>query len=170
MESDACEKLVTSFAKADSSTDFQPNVDSLPSVIVDDAKVKLLCVITRDDPMVTDVSNAGLDHLKGLTNLQELRLFGTQVSDAGLAHLKGLSKLQTLDLGYTQVSDEGLAHLKGLTNLQTLRLDLTQVTDADLVHLKGLTNLRNLALQRTQVTDSGVKKLQKALPNCKIEH
>ena len=49
-------------------------------------------------------------------------------------------------------------------------LDLfdAQVTDAGLVHLKGLTQLQELYLVDTKVTDEGVKKLQQALPNCKI--
>ena len=54
----------------------------------------------------------------------------TQVSDAGLVHLKGLTSLQRLGLGDTQVSDAGLVHLKGLTSLQRLNLARTQVSDA----------------------------------------
>jgi len=38
------------------------------------------------------------------------------------------------------------------------------------MHLKGLTGLKNLNLIATKVTDAGVKQLQQALPNCKIEH
>jgi len=60
-------------------------------------------------------------------------------------------------------------HLKGLTNLKWLYLDLTQGTDAGLVHLKDLTNLEKLWLS-TQITDEGVRKIQEALPNCKIIH
>ncbi len=56
-------------------------------------------------------------------------LGGTQVTDAGLEHLKGLTSLQTLDLGDTFVSDAGLEHLKGLTSLQNLSLWDTKVTD-----------------------------------------
>ena len=89
---------------------------------------------------LSNVSDAGLAHLKGLTNLS-LILGGTQVTDAGLAHLKGLTKLKLLQLSGTQVTDAGLAHLKGLTKLRHLTLGGTQVTDAGLVHLKGLTNL-----------------------------
>ena len=37
------------------------------------------------------VTDAGLEHLKELTQLQELFLGDTQVTDAGLEHLKGLS-------------------------------------------------------------------------------
>lgn len=99
----------------------------------------------------------------------DLDLEGTQVTDAGLAHLKGLTNLKSLDLYYTRVTDAGLVHLKGLKNLEWLRLEGTQVTDAGLVHLKGLTKLQTLSLYSTQVTPEGVKDLQQALPNCKIE-
>ena len=44
-----------------------------------------------------------------------------------------------------------------------------KLTDTGLVHLKGLTNLQSLSLISTKVTDAGVKDLQAALPNCKIE-
>ena len=46
----------------------------------------------------------------------------------------------------------------------------TKVSDAGLEHLKGLTQLQQLDLNGTKVTDAGVKKLQQALPNCRIEH
>ena len=51
-------------------------------------------------------------HLKGLTNLKELRLNATQVTDAGLVHLKGLTKLEERYLSGTQVTDAGVAELK----------------------------------------------------------
>ena len=44
------------------------------------------------------------------------------VNDAGLVHLKGLTNLQKLCLGRTQVTDTGLVHLKGMTNLASLSL------------------------------------------------
>jgi hypothetical protein len=45
-----------------------------------------------------------------------------QVTDAGLEHIKGLTQLRTLDLTQTKVTGTGLEHLKGLTQLQTLKL------------------------------------------------
>ena len=92
-----------------------------------------------------------------------------EVTDAGLECLKELSQLQLLDLDHTQVTDAGLASLKGLTNLQLLDLEHTQVTDAGLASLKGLTKLQSLNLEFTKVTDAGMKGLQKALPNCTIQ-
>jgi hypothetical protein len=132
----------------------------------------------------TAVTDAGLAHLKGLTNLQSLFLWGANVTDAGLEHLKGLTNLQSLNLSHTKITDAGLEHLKGLTNLQSLYLSNTQVTDdlqspylsntkitdAGLEHLKGLTKLQWLHLGYTQVTDAGVEDLERALPNVHIYH
>ena len=65
----------------------------------------------------TSITDAGLVHLKGLPNLQNLSLFGTKVTDAGLVHLKGLMELQELNLGDAKVTDAGVADLqKALPN------------------------------------------------------
>ena len=66
------------------------------------------------------------------------------------------------------MDDDGLVYLKGLANLEKLGLQHSNVTEAGMVHLEGLTNLRELELGDRQVTDEGVKKLQQALPDCKI--
>ena len=120
------------------------------------------------DLRITDITDAGLEPLKGLTKLEELFLWGTNVTDSGLEHLKGLTNLIHLNLTNTDVTDAGLEHLTRLTNLEYLILDATKVTDAGLEHLQELTNLKILRLRYTKVTDAGVKKLQQALPNCEI--
>ncbi len=91
------------------------------------------------------------------------------VTDAGLGHLKGLTRLQSLDLYGTKITDVGLDSLKGLTNLQSLDLSNTKVTDAGLEHLKGFTKLHTLYLMlATEVTDEAMKNLRQALPTCEI--
>ena len=95
----------------------------------------------------TQITDAGLVHLKGLTKLKGLDLDDTRVTDAGLVHLKGMTELTWLGLSETQITDAGLAHLTELTSLQELGLGLTQVTDAGLVHLKGLTKLHRTGLK-----------------------
>ena len=60
----------------------------------------------------------------------------TQVTDAGLAHLKGMTKLQTLDLADAQVTDAGLKHLHGLAQLKVLYLGGTNVTEAGVQELQ----------------------------------
>ena len=119
--------------------------------------------VRRADLTRSEVSDAELHDLEGLTQLEELRLGDTAVSDAGLEHLNGMTRLQSLGLNGTKVSDVGLEHLKGLTRLRRLNLDGTNVTDAGLRHVKGLTQLRCLYLNRTQVSDVGLEHL-KGLP------
>lgn len=116
----------------------------------------------------TQVADAGLAHLVGLTQLQYLWLNDTQITDAGLVNLRGLTQLHSLVLSYAKVTDTGLACLGGLTELEYLCIDGTQVTDAGLEHLQGLSRLKYLDLTATQVTDAEVQQLQKALPNCII--
>jgi Leucine-rich repeat (LRR) protein len=117
------------------------------------------------DAVITD---AGLAHLKWLPHLQVMYADHIQITDTGIQSLKGLTQLNNLVLSGTQVTDAGLEHLKGLSQLHFLELQDTQVSDAGLSHLVGLSQLGELWLENTQVTDSGVKKLQQALPNCRI--
>jgi hypothetical protein len=93
----------------------------------------------------------------------------TQVTDADLTHLEGLTGLQRLWLHDTQVSDAGLEHLKGLNAIQELDLSNTRVSDVGLKHLKGMSSLQRLWLINTHVSDVGVAELRAALPNCNIE-
>jgi internalin A len=122
-------------------------------------------------PFVTD---AGLAHLKGLTDVYSLDSVdryvicdGTivlrgaaRVTDAGMPYLKDLTRLLSLDLDGTQVSDDGLANLAGMTKLESLGLADTRVTDIGLVHLKGMTRLKDLDLSGTPVTDAGLGHLK----------
>ena len=115
------------------------------------------------------LKNLGAEiHRNDQGEVVEVDLNFNDITDAGLVHLKGLPNLQNLSLFRTKVTDAGLVHLKGLTSLQTLNLYGTQITDAGLVHLKGLTGLQELYLFSTEITDAGVAELQKALPNCGI--
>ncbi|TET22104.1 MAG: hypothetical protein E3J71_07280, partial [Candidatus Stahlbacteria bacterium] len=104
----------------------------------------------------SEIDDADLKHLAGLTNLRVLDLGATDITDAGLGHLSGLTNLRVLDLKDTDITDAGLAHLKGLKNLRELYLGWTKITGAGLRHLKGLTNLRVWDLSRTPITDAGL--------------
>ena len=64
-----------------------------------------------------DITDAGLVHLTGMTNLQTLSLSGSNITDPGIVHLKGLNKLQKLYLMRAKVTSAGVAHLpKALPN------------------------------------------------------
>ncbi len=89
-------------------------------------------------------------------------------SDADLDPLGGLGQLQRLDLSNASISDAGLNRFKGLKRLTCLDLSSTAVTDAGLEDLRALPQLEELDLTHTKVTDEGAKKLQQELPKCKI--
>ena len=92
-----------------------------------------------------------------------------QATNADLAHVAELKHLKVLLVGDTQITDAGLAGIAGLTELRELILICPKFTDRAMEHLTGLKKLRELTLKDTQVTDEGIKNLQRALPNCKIE-
>ena len=64
-------------------------------------------------------------------------LIGTQITDAGLVHLKDLTSLKDLYLDGSQITGAGLVHLKDLASLTTLGLDGTKITDAGLAEIKA---------------------------------
>jgi hypothetical protein len=116
----------------------------------------------------TKVTDQGLQSIAGLTNLQILYLNQTAITDAGLQYLQNLKGLSELGLNQTKITDAGLVYLRGLTNLHTLSLAETKITDQGLEQLKGLRALKRLYLVRTGVTASGVQDLKKALPHTQI--
>ena len=78
-------------------------------------------------------------------------------------------QISELDFRGSLIKDGDLESLKSLCNLQRLRLDNTSITDAGLQHLECLPKLYRLSLSGTHISEAGLIKLQKALPNCKIE-
>ncbi|MDF2378290.1 MAG: hypothetical protein P1U81_18780 [Verrucomicrobiales bacterium] len=112
-----------------------------------------------------EFSDDGLLALKPVSEqLKWVDLARTQVTDAGLAHLKGMNNLTRLHLENTKVTDAGIAHLAGLSNLEYLNLYGTQISDAGIAKLAGLKNLKKVFLWQSKVTDAGAKKLAAAIP------
>jgi hypothetical protein len=58
------------------------------------------------------VTDAGLEHLKRLPQLQTLILLDTKVTDTGLERLNGLTQLRVLDLNGAQITDAGVKRLR----------------------------------------------------------
>ena len=138
----------------------------------------VVCVGCGPPKPTQEEAVAAIEKLGGKVEVDEnndvvnVNLGGTKITDAGLVYLKGMQKLKVLGLSGSKITDAGMAHLKGLTKLEGLDLKGTKVTDAGLAHLnlKGLRNLGYLVLGNTYVTAAGIKKLQQALPHCKIWH
>jgi hypothetical protein len=90
----------------------------LGKLLRDNSLVTVTCVKFSRQP----ITDAGLVHLQGLSQLQRLDFDGTQVTDAGLARLQGWSQLQWLGVWKTTVTDEGLDKFRrALPNCQGMR-------------------------------------------------
>lgn len=121
----------------------------------------VVCVRLRPGLQATDELMAGVGRLK---RLEELNLSHTDVDDAGLAHVAGLTRLKRLCVASTRVTSAGLVPLKCLKTLESLDLSDTEVGDAGIEYLTGLRELRELFMYRTFVTAEGLRKLGRALP------
>ena len=75
-----------------------------------------------------------------------------------------------VDLTKTPVEDKDLVHLRKLPHLVSLNLQGTRITDAGLEHIRPLESLEVVSLQRTIVTREAFEKLQKSLPNARVEY
>ncbi len=102
------------------------------------------------------------------SQIKWMDLARTQVTDKGLAHVAGMSNLTRLHLENTQVGDAAIDAIKGLGQLEYLNLYGTQVTDAGLAKLAGMKNLKKLFVWQSKVTDSGAAKLAAAIPGIDI--
>lgn len=114
-------------------------------------------------------TDRGLECLKDKKQLRGLwvGIGPTKITDAGVRHLSGLTNLEYLELQKTGVTDTGLEHLSQLTTLESLYLSNTKVTDAGLSHLHGLKSLKKLFLSGTQAAGGEFKI---AVPGCSVFH
>jgi Leucine-rich repeat (LRR) protein len=104
------------------------------------------------------VTDAGLQHLNRMSNLEQLWIGGSQVSDAGLEQIAATHpRLKALSLNSTKITDKGLASLEKLPNLTVLQLMHTDITDAGLAHVATLSRLEYLLLSNTNISDQGLE-------------
>jgi hypothetical protein len=142
----------------------------------------------------TPISEAGLMHLSNLTGLRRLALFGTRISGVALDHIEKLTGLEQLYLFDIRITD-GDPGTQGFATPEAVSHHGTEFTPADLLHLTRLPRLAYLqvcgddladgrwahaalpylahvttltGLWVDGLNDADLKKLQAALPNCRI--
>ena len=106
------------------------------------------------------VRNDNLAAVKGLPELERIKLFGADYNDGALDYILGAAKLRLLGLERTGVTNDGLGKLVGLSNLESI--DLSQasfISDDGLTHLAKLPKLRTLQLVKCNIGDEGVAHL-----------
>lgn len=107
------------------------------------------------------VSDANMDYVRQLDDLQKLALWADETNTAKKGSLDPIP-----DAGIT---DEGLAKLAGMKKLWHISFLSNHLTDDGLVYLKSLPSLRSIQLDprwNGDVTADGIAELQADLPDC----
>jgi serine/threonine protein kinase len=122
-----------------------------------------------------DISDAGLEHLKNLPNLKDVRVSDSKITGAGLAKLKCIKHLDELWIDQIENVQPVLKALDGSTTISYLSAKHDRLTDADMTCISHLPNLEELRLAHDPINDAelaklaGLKKLQELdLSHCKI--
>jgi internalin A len=117
------------------------------------------------------MTDKSAETIKTFADLEYLSLPST-ITPKGVKDLAGLKKLKSLYIGGATLSDEAvkdiadnMPQLEGL-NLGTLAGN--GLTDESVPHLARLKKLKTLSIIGAKLTDTGLKSLQKALPDCTI--
>jgi hypothetical protein len=118
--------------------------------------------VVLEDGRANDAVMAQVGRLGGLEVLIIAAPDG-DLSDAGVDHLRGLPRLRNFALGNgpCRVTGAVLADLAGASRLQMLLLDRVRLDDADLVQLKNCPDLRRLTLSRCEITGVGLGRVNK---------
>jgi hypothetical protein len=127
-------------------------------------RVAVLKELQKLDLSLTYVSDLGIERLKGFDRLEELNLYAAEfITDAALAFLRGHRTLKTLNLRGTDVTDTSLAYIAELPALTSLDISFTQITDVGLEHLASLPLIEELNLGGNKISGVGLHVL-KLLP------
>ncbi len=109
----------------------------------------------------TDVTNAGMQHLRGMTKLQGVFCENNpDIDDRGFAALADLKNLRSIWTGNTPLGNDGARVLAGLPELGYIRAHWTKIDNHGLAILKKAPKLENLDMAGQAVTDAGLAHLK----------
>ena len=104
---------------------------------------------------LTPVTDAGLQHLGGLTELRTLGLASTQCTGSGFVHLKALRKLQSVNFHFTPLNDAGLRAISQVPIADRFWFAHTHFTDQGAESLATLTRLKRCGIGSKDPASSG---------------
>lgn len=106
------------------------------------------------------LTDAGMEQLAGLKNLEQFSFVGTKITGRAYAKFDGFTKLTRVSHRGSSIDDDGLKELcEHLPNLESLSLAHAKFTDAGAVHLAKLTKLKSLELGTHNATPAALKNL-----------
>lgn len=133
------------------------------------AALEKLSLEDLDVSEASSINDETLAIIGKMNSLKRLNLWRDTITDAGVEHLAGLTQLEWLNVDNTHLTDAGLPYLKGMTALKFLHLGSTGVTDEGMPALVSLKSLKDLKVTRTAVTEEGVAGVRQAIPGISIQ-
>jgi Leucine-rich repeat (LRR) protein len=108
------------------------------------------------------LSDAGMEQLAGLKNLESFSFVGTAITGNAYAKFEGFTKLTRVSHRGSSINDEGLKQLcEHLPNLENLSLAHAKFSDAGAPNLAKLTKLKGLELGASKATPQALTGIQK---------
>jgi hypothetical protein len=118
---------------------------------------------------LTGMTNFDYAAYRWRSDLGLVQMANADVTDATLEHLRGLSQLRSLDVSDTKISDAGLAKIAALPGLVELRLARTAITDAGFQeHLAKKDSLLKLDLTGTEVKGKTKRDWKALTPDARV--
>ncbi len=106
------------------------------------------------------LTDAGMEKLAGLKNLEQFSFVGTAITGRAYAKFDGFTKLTRVSHRGSSIDDEGIKQLcEHLPNLESISLAHAKFTDAGAPHLAKLTKLKGLELGLKNATPACLKNL-----------
>ncbi len=107
-------------------------------------------------------TDAGLEQLSGLKNLESFTFRGTTIKGHGYAKLEGWTKLKRINYHSTGLDDEGLGHVcDRFPNLEFIKLWHSKLlTDASAEHLRKLKRLTGIEISCSKATAGLIRTLR----------
>jgi hypothetical protein len=108
------------------------------------------------------LTDAGMEQLAGLKNLETFNFVGTSITGNAYAKFDGFTKLTRVSHRGSSINDEGLKHLcEHLPNLESISLAHAKFTDAGAPALAKLTKLKGLELGASKATPKALESILK---------
>ena len=128
-----------------------------------DAGIDVLAPLTQLEWLSlerTGVSGKGTEVFRTWKSLQYLDFYDSPFSDEGLQQLGDFSVLEWLGVEKTTgVSDEGVKFIHDIQSLRGLNIENCELTNALFCHLGDMPELQYLAVKRNKISDEGLRDL-----------
>jgi internalin A len=126
---------------------------------VTDAGIERLQDLAQLEELTLDtveaLTDASASYLRANKKLRKLVFRGVDITDVGMPYIAALTGLKVLDLSHTMVGDVGLESLPALSDLEDLNLGGTRITGINLNFLKLLPKLKRLSFNGIQRRNAG---------------